>query len=165
MDIQIYDQISILRNCSKGKLRRAVSTRLGLKVVKIARNIVKLGVYAFLSNGHPIRWSNGHPNLWSNFNSEKLVKIETLLCIFARVGLKGGPNSLEHCKSWHARLFIKWASKLWWNFNSENLVKSETPSCGVAKVWLKGGENRFEHHKIRNALLSTKWASKSTIKF
>ena len=34
--IQIYDQIQILRNCSKGKFRRAVSTGLGLKGVKMS---------------------------------------------------------------------------------------------------------------------------------
>ena len=51
--IQIYDQIEILRNCSKGKLRRALSTGLGLKGVKIAWNVVKVGVHACLSNMHP----------------------------------------------------------------------------------------------------------------
>ena len=37
MGIQIYDQISILRNSSKVKLRRVVSIGLGLKWVKIAQ--------------------------------------------------------------------------------------------------------------------------------
>ena len=46
-----------------------------------------------------------------NFNFEKLAKRETPLCIFAKVGLKGGENILECLKSLHARLFIKWASK------------------------------------------------------
>ena len=36
MAIQIYDQISIIRNSSKVKLRHAFSVGLGLKVVKIA---------------------------------------------------------------------------------------------------------------------------------
>ena len=61
MGIQIYDQISIIRNCSKVKLCHAFSLGLGLKVVKIAWNITKVGVDACLSNGHP--------NLWSSFNS------------------------------------------------------------------------------------------------
>ena len=55
MDIQIYEQISILRNCSKVKLCHAVSLGLGLKGVKIiARNVAKFGVHDFLSNGHQI---------------------------------------------------------------------------------------------------------------
>ena len=42
MGIQINDHISIPRNCSKVKLCRAVSLRLGLKRVKIiARNVAK----------------------------------------------------------------------------------------------------------------------------
>ena len=60
---------------------------------KIAQNIMKVGVHACLSNGHP--------NLWSNFNCEKIVKSETTLCIFTRVQLKAGPNISKHCKiSW-----------------------------------------------------------------
>ena len=53
MGIQIYDQISIIRNCLKVKLRHAFSLGLGLKMVKIAWNIVKVDVHAYLSNGHP----------------------------------------------------------------------------------------------------------------
>ena len=53
MGIEIYDQISIIRNYSKVKLRHAFSLGLGLKVVKIAWNVVKVGVHACLSNGHP----------------------------------------------------------------------------------------------------------------
>ena len=53
MGIQIYDQISIIRNCSKVKLRHAFLLQLGLKVVKIAWNTAKVGVHACLSNGHP----------------------------------------------------------------------------------------------------------------
>ena len=53
MGFQIYDQISIIRNCSKVKLHHAFSLGLGLKVVKIAWNVAKVGVHAFLSNGHP----------------------------------------------------------------------------------------------------------------
>ena len=53
MGIQIYDQISIIKNCSKVKLGHAFSLGLGLKVVKIAWNVVKVGVHACLSNGNP----------------------------------------------------------------------------------------------------------------
>ena len=53
MGIQIYDQISIIRNCSKVKLRHALLLGLGLSVVKIAWNVAKVGVHACLSNGHP----------------------------------------------------------------------------------------------------------------
>ena len=42
---------------------------------------------------------NANINLRSNFNSEKLVKSETPLYGFAKAGLKGGQNSLEHCES------------------------------------------------------------------
>jgi len=145
------DQISIPRNWSEVKLCRAFSLELGLKGVQIAQNIAKVGMHACLSNGHPNLWSiqfwefrqkwtpcvvslrfglnegkkamditkfgmhsylpNGHLNLRSNFNSKKLVRSETSSCIFARVGLKRSPNSSEHCKSWHACLYIKRASK------------------------------------------------------
>ena len=53
MGIEIYDQISILRNYTKVKLCHTFSLGLGLKVVKIAWNVVKVGVHACLSNGHP----------------------------------------------------------------------------------------------------------------
>ena len=63
------------------KLRHAVSLRLGLKGVKIAQNIMKVGVHGYLSNGHPI--------ILSNLNSERFVISETPLFIFTRVGLEG----------------------------------------------------------------------------
>ena len=65
--------------------------------------MVKVSVHACLPNGHL--------NLWSNFDSDKLVKSETLLCSFAKVGLKGGENSSECHESLCACLSIKWASK------------------------------------------------------
>ena len=40
----------------------------------------------------------------------KLVKRETSLCGFAKVGLKGGDNIFECLKSLHAGLLIKLAS-------------------------------------------------------
>ena len=50
------------------KLDSAVSLRLGLKGVKIAHNVLRVGVQACLSNETP--------NLLSNFNYEKLLEIE-----------------------------------------------------------------------------------------
>ena len=53
MGIRIYDQISIIRNCLKVKLRHAFSLGFGLKVVKIAWNVAKVGVHACSTNEHP----------------------------------------------------------------------------------------------------------------
>jgi hypothetical protein len=53
----------------------------------------------------------GHPNLFSNFNSRKLVKVEARSCVFARLGIKGGVNSLKHHESWHGRLSTNGTSK------------------------------------------------------
>ena len=75
---------------------------------KIALNIVKVGMHSYF----PI----ADLNLWLNFNFEKLVKRETSLCSFAKVGLKGGENILEFFKSLHARLLIKLASKFMMKF-------------------------------------------------
>ena len=69
---------------------------------------MKVSMHSYLPNG-PI-------NLRLNFNFEKLVKRETPLCRFAKVGLKGGENILECLKSLHARLFIKWESKFMFKF-------------------------------------------------
>ena len=82
------------------KLCCAVLKRLGLKGVKIAQNVVKVGVHTCLSNGHP--------SLLSNLNCEKIVKSETSLCIFANVWIKGGENSSNLPD---ALLSTKWASK------------------------------------------------------
>ena len=54
---------------------------------------------------------NAQINIRSNFNFEKLVKSETLLCSFAKVGLKWAENILERHEILHAHLSIKWASK------------------------------------------------------
>ena len=78
---QIYDQISILGIWSKVKLCHAVSLGLGINVLKIVWNIMKVGMHACLLNMHP--------NLWWNFNSEKLVKSKTSLCDITVVGLNG----------------------------------------------------------------------------
>jgi len=75
----------------------------GLKGVKIAQDIANVGVHACLLIVHP--------NKWSNFNSEKLVKSETPLCDFTRVGFKESQNNSKHCESGRACLSIKQASK------------------------------------------------------
>ena len=68
-------------------------------MAKIALTIVKVGMRSY--------FPNADLNLWINFNFEKLVKRETSLCDFAKVGLKGGENILECLKSLDARLLIK----------------------------------------------------------
>ena len=65
----------------------------------MALNIMKVSMYSFL------------PNASINFNFEKLVKCETPLCGFSKVGLKGGEHILECLKSLNAHLVIKLASK------------------------------------------------------
>ena len=72
-------------------------------MAKIALNIVKVGMHSY--------FPSADLNLSLNFNFEKLVKSETSLCGFSRVGLKGGENILECLKSLHAHLLIKLASK------------------------------------------------------
>ena len=52
MDIQIYDQVSILRSWSKAKLHHAVLLGFGLKETKITLNIMKVGVHSYLPNAH-----------------------------------------------------------------------------------------------------------------
>ena len=84
-------------------MHHAVLLGFGLKMAKIALNIMKGGMHSY--------FPNADLNLWLNFNFEKLVKRETSLCGFAKVGLKGGDNILECLKSLHARLLIKLASK------------------------------------------------------
>ena len=72
-------------------------------MAKIALINMKVGMDSY--------FPNADLNLWLNFNFEKLVKRETSLCGFAKVGLKAGENILERLKSLHARLLIKMASK------------------------------------------------------
>jgi hypothetical protein len=81
----------------------AFSVELGLDGMKIARNVTKVGVDAFLPMGHP--------KLFSNFNSEKLVKVETPSCVFARPWLKGCENSSERHESWRGRSSTNVTSK------------------------------------------------------
>ena len=62
-----------------------VSLALTLNEVKIAWNVAKVGVHAYLSNGKP--------NLSSRFSFEKLFKSESPPCDFPRVWLKQGESS------------------------------------------------------------------------
>ena len=138
------------------KLCHVDSLRLGLHGVKIAQNVVKVGVHSYLSNGHP--------NLWSSFNSKKLVKSETPSCSFVRVWLKGPKIALNimnvSVHSYPPNAYLN----LWLNSNSKKLVKSETPSCCFAKVVIKRGENSLECCESWSARLSIK-RFKSIIKF
>ena len=72
-------------------------------MARIDLNIVKVGMHSY--------FQNADLNQWLNFNFEKLVKRETSLCGFAKIGLKGRENILEFLKILHARLLIKLASK------------------------------------------------------
>ena len=158
MDIQIYQQISILKNCSKVKLCRAISLRLGLKVVKIISwNVAKFGVHDCLSNGHP--------NLWASFHSKKYVKSQTPSYSLLWFGLKELKITLNIVKVGMHAYHPNVHQKTWSNFNSEKFVKSETLACGFAKVEVKGVENSLERCESWSACLSIKWASKSMIKF
>ena len=73
-------------------------------MAKIALNIVKVGNQSY--------FPNADLNISLNFNFEKLVKRETSLCGFAKVGIKGGENILECLKSLHACLLINWHPNL-----------------------------------------------------
>ena len=53
-------------------------------MAKIVVNIVKVCVHSY--------FPNADLNLSLNFNFQKLVKRETSLCGFAKVGFKGGEN-------------------------------------------------------------------------
>ena len=66
-------------------------------MAKIIVNIVQVVMHSYLPNADL--------NLWLNFNFEKIVKRETSLCGFAKVGLKGGENIFECLKSLQCTLF------------------------------------------------------------
>ena len=72
-------------------------------MAKIALNIVKVRMHSY--------FPDAYLNLWLDFNFEKLVKRETSLCSFTKVGLQGGENILECLKILHARFLIKLTSK------------------------------------------------------
>ena len=122
-------------------------------MAKIALNIVKVGMHSY--------FPNADLNLWLNFNFEKLVKRETSLCGFAKVGLKGGENILEFIKSLHARLLIKLASKFMIKFKfwetgwkGNNVVRFQ-----------QGGQNSLKRRESWRAHLSMQYASKHMIRF
>ena len=95
--------ISIPRIWSKVQLHHAISLWFGLKEGKIALTIMKFSMHCYLGNGHQ--------NLWSYINSDKLVKSETSLWDFAKVGLKGGENNSKCPEISCAYFCIKWTSK------------------------------------------------------
>ena len=95
-------------------------------MAKIALNIVKAGMHSY--------FPNADLNIWLNFNFEKLVKRETSLCGFNKVGIKGGENILACLKSLHARLLIKLASKFTIKFKF-----SETARKGNSVVRFQQG--------------------------
>ena len=137
MGIQIYDQISIPKNCSQVKLCCTVSLALTLNEVKITWNIVKVGVHTYQPNAHQ--------KIWWNFYSDKFVKSGTPSCSFAKVRVKGGENTRNVLEfAVHARL-SNGNPNLWSNFNCEKILKSETPSCIFARVRLKAGLNSSKH--------------------
>ena len=114
------------------KLCHAVLLILGLKGVKIAQKVTKVGVHGYLSNRDP--------NLCSNFNSEKLVRSETSSFIFARVGLEGVQIARTIAKVGVHVFISNGHPNLLSNFNSDNLVKSETPSFNSLTLGLKEGK-------------------------
>ena len=124
MGIQIYNQVSILRSTSKVKLDHTILLGFGLKEQKITMNIVKVGVHTY----HP----NAHQKIWSNFNSKKFVKCETPSCGFAKVGVKGGQNSLEHYKKCKLLgLCLTKYEQIWILRNC-----SKVKLCRVVSLWL-----------------------------
>ena len=141
----------------KGKLRRAVSTGLGLKGVKISWSVAKVGMHACLSNMHT--------NIWSGLNSKNLVKAEKASCSFVRVWLKDGEIALNIVKIGMYSYFPNADLNLWLNFNFEKFVKRQTLLWGFAKIGLKGGENILECLKSLHARLLIKVASKFMIEF
>ena len=127
------------------KLCCAILLRLGLKGVKIFWNVMKVHVYACLSDGHS--------NLWSNFNSKKSLKSETLSSDSLGLSLKKVKIAQNVAKVGVHAFLSSGHPNLWSSLNSEKLVKSKTPSFSFVKDLLKGGENSSEHHEIRHALV------------
>ena len=144
MGIQIHDQVSILRSWSKVKLHRLVFLGFGLKELKIAPNIVKVGVDYYLPNAHL--------NLWSNFNFDKLVKSETPSCGFVRIWLKGAENSSKHRESWGALLSSKCASKIYYQiliprkWSKAKLRLAVSPMLGLKGVKIAQNITKFGVH-------------------
>ena len=133
--------LNSLSNFTYKKVEKIASLRPLLdqpwKMTKIASNIMKVGVHCYLPNVKI--------NLRSNFNSEKLVKSETLLYGFTEVGIKGGEIFWNVLKFHVHACLSNGHSNLWSKFNYKKLLKSETLSCVFARFGLKGGQNSLEH--------------------
>ena len=155
--IQTYDQVYILRIWSKLRLHHAVLLGFGLKMAKIALNIVKVGMHSY--------FPNADLNLWLNFNFEKLIKCETSLCGFAKVGLKGVKIFWNVSKVCMHVCWSNWDPNLWSNLNSKKLLERETSSCGFNKVGLKWGQNSLQRRESWRAWFSIQYASKHMIRF
>ena len=97
---------------------------------------MKVGVHCYLPNAKI--------NLRSNFNSEKLVKSETLLEGFVEVGIKWGKFFWNISKFRVHNCLSNGHSNLCSNFNYKKLLKSETSSCVFTRVGIKGGQNSLE---------------------
>ena len=101
--------------------------------MKIAPNIVKVGMHSYLPNAQI--------NLLSNFNFEKLVKSETPLCVLLRLGLKRVKIFRDIVKVHVQACLSNGHPNLSANFNSKKLLKSETLSCSFTRVELKRSQN------------------------
>ena len=155
MGIQIYDQISIPRNCSQVKLRCTVLLALTLSEVKIA--LQKLVCTVVYQIGNQIY----HQVLvWRSCS-----KVNLHHATFLGFGLKEVKIALNMLKVFMHACLPNGNLNLWLNFNSEKLVKIETRQCSSTKVGLKGGENSFLSREIWCPGLSIKWDSKSIIQF
>ena len=139
------------------KLRRAVSAQLGLKAVKIARNVGKVACRLV------------YPICIQTYDQVSILRISSKLrlchAILLRFGLKMLKIALNIMKVGMYSYLPNTHLNLWLNFISKKLVKSKTPLCGFTKVGVKGGENSSKHHESWSARLFIKWASKSMIKF
>ena len=95
--------------------------------MKIDLNIVKVGMNSY--------FPNADLNLWLNFNFEKLVKRETSLCSFAKIGLKGGENILECLKNFHASFLIILASKFMIKFKFSETARKGNSIVRFQQGW------------------------------
>ena len=126
MGIQIYDQISIMRNWSEVKLHRAFSLDLGSKESRQLRPLQNLACMFLYQTSIQIYDQISTPRIWSKvklhhsillrfgLKEGKMVeKLETNATFQALVSpsLPKVQNSSDHCKSWCACFYIKRASK------------------------------------------------------
>ena len=96
------------------------SLRLGLKGVKIAQNIAKVGVHGYLSNGHP--------NLYQISSLRNFSKVKLHRAILLGFGLKELKITLNIMKVGVHSYLPNSHLNLSSNFYSEEFVKSENPS-------------------------------------